>query len=107
MEEIENNNYEQKVELFGLPNEKEDNSPKKNETINSNENIRDEEYNQKINEHKNNNYADYPEKMLELINKIREDPSSYAYIIENSINNIIENQDNNDETKPKIIYKKK
>ena len=54
----------------------------------------------------NAKYADYPEKMLELINKIRENPSFYADVIEDSIQNIIENQDD-DETKPKIIYKKK
>ena len=57
-----------------------------------------------INEDKNAKYAEYPEKMLELINKIREDPVSYAEVIEDSIKNIIET---NNETKPKIIYKKK
>ena len=57
-----------------------------------------------VNEDKNTKYAEYPEKMLELINKIREDPVSYAEVIEDSIKNIIET---NNETKPKIIYKKK
>jgi len=57
-----------------------------------------------VNEDKNAKYAEYPEKMLELINKIREDPVSYAEVIEDSIKNIIET---NNETKPKIIYKKK
>ena len=66
----------------------------------------EEEYNEKINEDKNAKYADYPEKMLELINKIREDPVSYADIIEDSIKNISVIEDD-DETKPKIIYKKK
>ena len=44
--------------------------------------------------------------MLELINKIRENPNEYADVIEDSIQNIMENQ-NDDENKPKIIYKKK
>ena len=45
--------------------------------------------------------------MLSLINKIREDPASYADVIEESIKNIKEEQDKNDETKTRIIYKKK
>ena len=45
--------------------------------------------------------------MLEIINKIREDPVSYADYIEDSIKNIIEEVDKNDETKTKLIYKKK
>ena len=44
--------------------------------------------------------------MIELINKIRDDPASFADIIEESMQNIIEIQ-NDDENKPKIIYKKK
>ena len=45
--------------------------------------------------------------MLEIFNRIREDPASYADYIEDSIKNIIEEQDKNDENKTKIIYKKK
>lgn len=46
--------------------------------------------------------------MLELINKIRENPTYYADVVEDSIRNIIEVQEEDeDETKPKIIYKKK
>ena len=45
--------------------------------------------------------------MILLINKIREDPVSYADIIEDSIQNIIEEQDKDDETKTRIIYKRK
>ena len=95
---------EQKEEKLGLSNQ-DGTNPVQLKNLN-NENGRDEEYNEKINEDKNTKYADYPEKMLELINKIREDPVSYADIIEESIQNIIENQDD-EETKPKIIYKKK
>ena len=106
VEEIENNNnnYEQKDEIFGLSNQEGVDTAKLKE--NNNENKDEEEYNQKLNEDKNTKYADYPDKMLELINKIREEPAAYAEIIEDSIKNIVENQDD-DETKPKIIYKKK
>ena len=98
------NNFEQKEEIFKSSNQEEENQEQIKES--NNENQREEEYNEKINEVKNTKYADYPEKMLELINKIREDPASYADVIEDSIQNIIVNQDD-DEGKPKIIYKKK
>ena len=106
VEEIENNNnnYEQKDEIFGLSNQEGVDTAKLKE--NNNENKDEEEYNQKLNEDKNTKYADNPDQMLELINKIREEPAAYAEIIEDSIKNIVENQDD-DETKPKIIYKKK
>ena len=107
VEDIENNNnnnYEQKDEIFGLANQEGVDTAQLKE--NNNENKDEEDYNQKLNEDKNTKYADYPDKMLELINKIREEPASYAEIIEDSIKNIVENQDD-DETKPKIIYKKK
>ena len=98
------NNFEQKEEIFKSSNQEEENQEQIKES--NNENQREEEYNEKINEVKNTKYADYPEKMLELINKIREDPASYADVIEDSIQNIIVNQDD-DEGKSKIIYKKK
>lgn len=102
-EEIENynnnNNGEQKDGIFGLNNQEGENAK-------DNENKNEEEYNQKLNEDKNTKYADYPDKMLELINKIREEPAAYAEIIEDSIKNIVENQDD-DDAKPKIIFKKK
>ena len=44
---------------------------------------------------------------LTLINNIRADPVSYADTIEDSIQNITEEQDHNDESKTRIIYKKK
>ena len=55
---------------------------------------------------KNEKYVDYPKNMLNLINKIRQDPKNYAEVIENSIQNIIEIQSYN-EKDPKYIYKKK
>jgi hypothetical protein len=95
-------NNEQKDEIFGLSNQ--DRLDPEN-LIEVNENENENQLSHK-NEDKNSKYADYPKKMLELINKIRANPSSYADIVLNGINNIIINQDF-DETKPKIIYKNK
>ena len=52
-------------------------------------------------------YADYPEKIVELINNIREDPVSYADIIEDSIQYIVQEEDKNDPSNVRIIFKKK
>jgi hypothetical protein len=84
----DNNNFDQKEGIFGLTN-------------------REEEFqdnNNYLNQDRNAKYADYPEKMLNLINKIREDPVSYADIIEDSIKNIIEEPNDNEIRK---IYKRK
>lgn len=45
--------------------------------------------------------------MLDLINQIRANPVSYADVIEECMQNITEEQDKNDESKTRIIYKKK
>jgi len=116
------NDLEQKDEIFGLTNQ-EGNYPAQLQGANEDNNIfeihgnnqnndigedHEEEYNEQIIENKNTKYADYPEKMLELINKIRENPVYYADVVENSIKNIVEvHEEDEDETKPKIIYKKK
>ena len=42
-----------------------------------------------------------------MINNIRQDPVGYADVIEESIQNIIEEEDKNDPSNIKIIYKKK
>ena len=106
----DNNNNSQKEGLFGLTNQDLD-PAHMGETNNGNEygGSQEENYNysEKINEDRNARYSEYPEKMLDLINKIRNDPVSYADIIEDSIPNIIEDQDKDDETKTRIIYKKK
>ena len=114
----DNNNSEPKDGIFGLTNQDNDNY-NNNENMNYNqaefqgENNENEEQDQnnnekeKITEEKNTKYSEYPEKMLSLINKIREDPVSYADVIEDSIQNIYEDQDKDDETKTRIIYKKK
>ena len=52
-------------------------------------------------------YADYPEKIVELINNIREDPVSYADIIEDSIQYIVQEEDKNDPSNARLIFKKK
>jgi hypothetical protein len=78
-----------------------------NEKENENENEYQENDLKKTNQEKNNKYSDYPEKMLNLINIIREEPAAYADVIEDSIQNITEEQDRNDESKTRIIYKKK
>ena len=52
-------------------------------------------------------YADYPEKIVELINNIREDPVGYADIIEDSMKYITEEEDKNDPSNVRLIFRKK
>ena len=101
-----NKNFIQNEDLLGLNNQynfnDELNSPNKlnnknNEIYEINNNYNDQ----------NEKYADYPEKIVELINNIRQDPVGYADVIEESIQNIIEEEDKNDPSNIKIIYKKK
>ena len=56
---------------------------------------------------KNIKYSDYPEKIVEYINSIREDPVGYADIIEDSIKYIVEEEDKNDPSNTRLIFKKK
>ena len=128
LEKDQDNNIDQKEEgLFGLINQENMDPTQQQGILNNNENnlnTREEEDheneekeeendekdnfdNKEKNVDKNRKYSNYPQKMLELINKIREDPVSYADIIEDSILNILEDQNEEDENKPKIIYKKK
>ncbi len=75
---------------------------------NQNSNINYEnENNENTKISKNSKYANYSEKIVELINNIRQDPSSYAEIIENSMINIVDDNNKNDSSKTKIIYKQK
>ena len=60
-----------------------------------------------INSESNQNYDDYSQKMFELINKIRNNPSSYADEIEKSIENIWEEKSKNNDGKTKIVYKQR
>ena len=98
----DNYNSNSKEGIFGLdqqnPEETQEKfSERQNNEIDINENNQD----------KNLKYSDYPQKMLDLINQIRANPSSYADVIEDSIQNITEEQDRKDESKIRIIYKKK
>lgn len=111
----DNNNFPNKEEILGLTHEEKINTEQINEPNNLH-NIEDthenqeethENHNKRINEDKNMKYADFPEKMLELINKIRENPALYAEVIEDSIRNIKEIQNEDDENNPRIIYKNK
>jgi len=114
-----NKNFNQNEDLLGLNNQ--DNLLYKDESQNNNEFNQREDNNENenvnreenVNENNMNNYgpnikyADYPEKIVELINNIREDPVGYADVIEDSIKNIIEEEDKNDPTNIKLIFKKK
>ena len=52
-------------------------------------------------------YSDYPMKIFNLINKIRQNPKDFADVIEDSIQNIITEENSQEDNKPKIIYKQK
>ena len=119
-EELNKEPQEYKKEEEGLNDkEKEENNIQQQQEeidINKNENIdqhnaqnaqEDEDYLEKLNEEKNAKYAEYPDKMIEIINKIRENPNAYADFIEDSIKYIIEIPDKEEETKTKLIFKKK
>jgi len=56
---------------------------------------------------KNSKYSNYAERIIELINNIRQDPASYSEVIENSIKNIVDDNNKDDPTKSRIIYKQK
>ena len=107
----EDNNFNNKEEIFNLNNEEENHEEHKENDAklkgSNNKNQPDEDYNERLTEEKNAKYGNYPEKMLDIINRIREDPASYADYIEDSIKNIVEEIDKKDETKTKLIYKKK
>ena len=98
---LENQNFDKQADFSGENNENYEEEQQEQELKQNNND------NDKINEEKNAKYSEYPEKMLLLINKIRADPVSYADIIEDSIQNIVEEQDKDDETKTRIIYKRK
>ena len=104
-------NHNQNEDLLGLINQENlyqeyQNDPSKINPLTQNNNFYD------INNNLNNNdqyarYSDYPEKIVELINNIRENPSEYANVIEDSIKNIIEEEDKENPSNIRLIYKKK
>ena len=74
---------------------------KSNEYLKNNiqRNLLDDNYIQKLEDEYNINNMEYSSKIVKLINSIRQNPSSYADTIENSIQNIII-----DHNKNRIIY---
>ena len=80
------------------------NSQKENNSIPINTDSKDE---RKSEQNNNQKYENYPQKMFELINNIRGNPSSYADEIENSIENIWEEKSKTDNGKNKIVYKQR
>ena len=103
-EDTDNKNSKIKDDIFNLDSIQEENQDKSSIKKNEMETPYNEEQNIT---NKNINYLSYTEKMLEIINNIRKDPVSYADIIEDSMQNIIEEPDKNDESKTKKIYKYK
>ena len=113
-----NKNFNQNVDLLGLHDQVNIHQEEENiqNSLNGRNNLN---LNQESNTNENNininnanydpyeKYADYPEKIVELINNIREDPVGYADLIEESIKNIVEEEDKNDPTNIRLIFKKK
>ena len=111
-----NKNFNKNENLLGFNNQENINqeenqnnqeqmNPQNQEPFNSDENA---QYNYQ-NELNNQNlkYSDYPERIVELINNIREDPVGYADIIEDSIKYIVEEEDKSDPSNVRLIFKKK
>ena len=104
-------NFNKNEDLLGLNNP--ENLYQEQNRINNKQMNRKAEINDNMNQIGNNNYdpnakyADYPERIVELINNIREDPVGYADVIEDSIKNITEEEDKNDPNNIRIIFKNK
>ena len=91
-----NNNFKKNnIDLLGLNDQQNQNQNEVNEN-NFNEDII-----------QNEKYANYPDKIVELINNIREDPVGYADTVEQSIQDIVTEEDKEDPTIKRLIYKKK
>ena len=110
-----NKNFNQNEDLLGLNNQENlyqeqnlNNEDRQREHNNENENMEDaEKYKNMHHYDQMAKYADYPEKIVELINNIREDPVGYADVIEDSIKNIIAEEDKNNPSNVRLIFKKK
>ena len=112
-------NFDQDENLLGFNINKENTSPQDSPVNPSlisksqNKNIENPGINNALNSENENNfdpnlkYLDYPEKIVELINNIREDPVGYADLIEDSIKYITEEEDKDDPSKVRLIFKKK
>ena len=82
----------------------------KNNNNNNNNNIiisKDEVESDTIEKEYMKKYSEYPSKIIGLINRIRQNPKEYADVVEDSIKNIIREERDIEENKPKIIYKEK
>ena len=104
-----NKNFNKEENLLGYNNNNQENPDNLNQ-----ENQNQDEQNERLYNSQNENnidhnlkYADYPKKIVELINNIREDPVSYADLIEDSIQYIVEDIDKNDPSNQRLIFKKK
>jgi hypothetical protein len=93
-----------KNELNEENNTKENVSENKDENKEEVDNLNGQNFEQ--NSKKDINIS-YPEKVVEIINNIRQAPSAFSKVVEESIQNIIENNNVDDQTKNKIIYKQK
>ena len=102
-EEVDQNKFNEEINY----QQKEQFDGNKSENMNQQNEQEDEDLLEKLNEEKNAKYAEYPDKMIEIINKIRENPSGFADVIEDSIKYITEEPDKEDNTKTKLIFKKK
>ena len=96
-----NQNINKEENLLGYNNNPQENSNSQENTNNilKNANIPELDPNLK--------YMEYPQKIVELINNIREDPVSYADLIEDSIQYIVEEEDKNNPDNLRLIFKKK
>ena len=102
-EEVDQNKFNEEINY----QQQEQFDGNKSENMNQQNEQEDEDLLEKLNEEKNAKYAEYPDKMVEIINKIRENPSGFADVIEDSIKYITEEPDKEDDTKTKLIFKKK
>ena len=92
-----NNNFKKNnIDLLGLNDQQNQNQNEVNENNDFNEGVI-----------QNEKYANYPDKIVELINNIREDPVGYADTVEQSIQDIVTEEDKEDPTIKRLIYKKK
>ena len=97
-----NQNFDKGENLLGYNNNNQDNPENQNIPLSASDNP--------IQENKidpNLKYENYSSEIVELINRIREDPVSYADVIEDSIQYIVEEEDKNDPTNKRLIFKKK
>ena len=106
-EEADQNKFNEEINFQQQEQEQLDANKSENINQQNEHEQEDEDFLEKLNEEKNAKYAEYPDKMIEIINKIRENPSGYADVIEDSIKYITEEPDKEDDTKTKLIFKKK